>query len=840
MGAAKTYKTGIKMKIVKPFFILLLLILLLLTGNVPPLPALPALACPQENTGAQQIQEEYVEVTNAEVIVRAMKKGRLVDGLQKDDFSLYENGQKQVITSFQEVKRKIKTATGQTAEARETAILRPRIFLFYFWLSEPEPQLNETLESFFTHVFREGDYALLISGNQVFKITNPAQVSQVLPEVKSKLDELSANARMDRSAFKNRLEELIRDLEEQLARMSAAAARGGPTDSIGSRNLLEQFTANYKRLWDEYKTRRLYLNVDKLKAIAESLKSLEYEKWGLVFFQPDLVPQLDTDSFIRDKQGALADYSELQKTFAAISREINTPSGSLAILEDIRRAFLDANATFHLMLSSKAPADQVNSRFLKFGHVYSDWQEVFRNISRSTGGDVIEGNKLDKSLDQAIGKEDIYYRLTYEPSKGGERTRTIEIKTPLKRINLVYTREMILRIPGTIAIDNFSFTPAAATLEFTIKNYRQLYDGYQMYGNIRIKVSAVDEQGEITSFERVFEPEDIEIIPSLKLNFPHSGKYTLIVEAMDRQTGKSKVFSRKIETSPGTADTGAGQVLIIPEPGKTGVVDKKNRLASLLEKTAAYCEKLKQVTFYFLCREEISDIYFIKGKEIKNDFYCHDYQIIMDEKGRMSEERKQIKGEAAANAGKTGKKKKVGNQDPEDVLVLTNFFSNYPFLMPGTLMDRQNQKKYFYQSLGKEKVGDVETVKIAVEPKDLTRGEINHGVVWVDETDGSVVKIELNPRSLRGIDVMQEAARRKGSKLMVTDIHWYEARNNNIRFPSKTEISEIKLAMQAQEGGADKGEKEKPEELENSRTVFIYKDYRFFKVNVNVIDAGNQ
>jgi hypothetical protein len=99
-------------------------------------------------------------------------------------------------------------------------------------------------------------------------------------------------------------------------------------------------------------------------------------------------------------------------------------------------------------------------------------------------------------------------------------------------------------------------------------------------------------------------------------------------------------------------------------------------------------------------------------------------------------------------------------------------------------------------------------------------------VVWVDEQDGSVVKIELDPRSLRGIDMLQEAARRKGGALKVTDIHWYEVRSNNIRFPSKTEISEIKLAAQ--------------EELENSRTVFTYKDYRFFKVNVNVIDTGNE
>lgn len=794
-------------------FIMLTALLPVLPGNLP--------ASPQEEKGIREIQEEYVEVTNAEVIVRAMKKDRLIGGLQKTDFTLYENGKKQEITSFQEVKRKIRDESAKTAEAVAPG---GRIFLFYFWVSEPDPQLKEALDFFFKQIFREGDYALLVAGNQAFKITRLDQVSQALPEVKNKLDEVSGNARMDRAAFIDKMENLLRDLEEQLARMNAATGR----------SVLEQFAAKYKRLLDEYKTRRLNLNIDKLKAIAESLKALEFEKWGLVFFQPDLVPQLDIDTFIQEKQDALADYSELRKTFAAISRDMDKPAGSLAILEEIRRAFLDANATFHLLLANMAPSGQLNSRFLKLDYVYSDWQEIFRNISRSTGGEVIEDNKLDKSLAHAAAKEDIYYRLTYEPAKGGQRTRDIEIKTSLKRIHLVYNREMILREPTNIAIDNFSFTPAPAnaTLEFTLKNYRQLYDGYQMYGNIRVKISAVDEQGEITSFERVFEPEDAAIVPSLKLNFPHGGKYTLIVEALDRQTGKSALFSRKIETALDNRGEGEGApVLIIPDHEKAGIAAKKNQLDALLEKTADYCEKLKQVTFYFTCREEISDIYFINGKEIKNDFYRHEYQIIMDEKGRMSEERKQISGDGPPVAGKTGKKKTAGN--PDDVLVLTNFFSNYPFLMPATLMDHENQKKYDYQVLAKEKIGEVETFKINVEPRnpadlaDPTRGIINHGVVWVDAQDGSIVKIELDPRSLRGIDVLREAARRKGGLLKVTDIHWYEARSdNNIRFPTRTEISEIKLAAQ--------------EELENSRTVFTYQDYRFFKVNVNVIDTGNE
>ena len=106
-----------------------------------------------------------------------------------------------------------------------------------------------------------------------------------------------------------------------------------------------------------------------------------------------------------------------------------------------------------------------------------------------------------------------------------------------------------------------------------------------------------------------------------------------------------------------------------------------------------YCEKLKRVTFYFTCKEEISDVYVLKGVEVKNDFYRHDYQILVDETGRMFERREDVQKDAATKKRKKKKKKKK-KKTREGDLVLTNFFSHYPFLMPATLLSRDNQKKF--------------------------------------------------------------------------------------------------------------------------------------------------
>jgi len=86
-----------------------------------------------------------------------------------------------------------------------------------------------------------------------------------------------------------------------------------------------------------------------------------------------------------------------------------------------------------------------------------------------------------------------------------------------------------------------------------------------------------------------------------------------------------------------------------------------------------------------------------------------------------------------------------------------------------------------------------------------------------------------------GIRTLMANARRKGAKIRVTDTHWYEVKKNRIRFPNKTEIRGIEVVKH--EGGADQPI---DVEVEDSITVFNYENYRFFKVNVNVVDESHK
>jgi hypothetical protein len=789
--------------------------------------------------------KEYVEVINVEVIVRALRSGQPAAGLPQAVFTLYENGEKQKITSFMEVRRKI-GLTGKTEQAVEAPqmgqAVKPveqteptpkRLFFIYTWIAEPGSRCPEALDYFFRQIYRDGDYALIIVKDQAFKITRTDEIAKILPQIKNKIEENARQVKIESDQMREKADLLLRTFEtkfkgyERLSQMNQKEAQGN------MRILVERLTTEYRALWDEYKYKYVYLNTEKLKAIAASLKSVNLQKWGLIFYQRETFPQFNPESNFIERNESFDNLMELRTMFESLTREMKAPSFSMVQLEGIRQAFIEANATFHLLLFEKRASGQPG-RYISDDYIHSDWQNAFKGISEATGGEVINSDKLQESLQQAVEKEDIYYRLTYAPKLSSvNNLRRIEVKAAEKSLDLLYNREVLLQKTNEITIDNISFT--YPTLEFTLGHYQQLFDGRQLYGDIEFTLTAIDSAGKKISIKKNFEPGEEEITYALKLNFPSGGKYTLIIEALDRQTGKTALYSEEVKAAEVSPTGFDDHVLITEVQEKDPAVDMygKNKLKALLAAAAGYCEKLQNATYYFTCQETIVETTFAQQKQVSSDTYVYDYQIIMEDNGKIKEKRAVIENSAYKDDDPKHKGK-AANQEVRD-LVITKFYSRYPFLMPVTLVARENQPYFRYRLLAEEQLSGRQTFKINVEPRQNNLGNINHGVVWLDAVDGSVIKIQLDPRSINGIERLQETAGRKGAKLKVTDTHWYELKKGSVRFPNRTEIYEAYLVPPA--AGPVNPATATMEASEETRTLFNYTNYRFFKVNVNVVDT---
>jgi hypothetical protein len=382
-----------------------------------------------------------------------------------------------------------------------------------------------------------------------------------------------------------------------------------------------------------------------------------------------------------------------------------------------------------------------------------------------------------------------------------------------------------------IAIDQFSFSHPL--LEFTLKNYRQFFNGTSLYGDIQVKITSVDANDNRRTFKKILEPAREEMEVSMNMDFPSGGDYSLIIEANDRQTGQTATASQKIVVPKSKYQL--EPVLVTEALEELKGPEHKRTLDSLLKKSAQYCQKLEQATFYFTCTEEVIDTHWYRGDLVREDFYRYDYQITREEDGKMNENRK-LKPESEVFLAK--KKKEIGKAGDKET-ILTNFFSSYPYLMPISMLAAENQSKYRYRLLGRNTGPRRTLYKVSVEPKEegVMIKDSNYGMVWIDEEDGSVYKIELDPNSLGGLKQLIILARHKRHRLKVSDVHWYEVKRKGIRFPSRTEIicsfldwDQVKKMWERLRSAA----------LEQVGTVFEYNKYKFFNVNVDVVETEHQ
>jgi hypothetical protein len=261
-----------------------------------------------------------------------------------------------------------------------------------------------------------------------------------------------------------------------------------------------------------------------------------------------------------------------------------------------------------------------------------------------------------------------------------------------------------------------------------------------------------------------------------------------------------------------------------------------NALATMLSEGAKYCEKLKTAAFKYFCLEHVSETLSDPTGHRHKNVYRYDYQIIGKD-GKASEQRTLLF--------------ENGNQRHlEKAQLSTRVFSYYSFYLPFFLLAKENQAKYIYQLQAVQRINGIEVQGIKVVLNELAGGPVLDGQVWLDTTDFSVIKIEINPRYFAGFEQLREQAMKAGAELTLSDVHWYELKRNGIRFPSRTEIREIYNMSGSPPGSGRSGSRglkglsgimdssgdwnssRQRWKFDRSRTVFSYSQHRFSNVEM--------
>ncbi len=251
----------------------------------------------------------------------------------------------------------------------------------------------------------------------------------------------------------------------------------------------------------------------------------------------------------------------------------------------------------------------------------------------------------------------------------------------------------------------------------------------------------------------------------------------------------------------------------------------QEELELILKKCAEYCERLDNVSLYFVCKEEIKEKVYksparsgsvallrsgeFRENKLPKNMYIYDYQLIrkgnsLDEQRILIEENGQEKNDLDAQ------------------LKTKRFQHKFIVFGPIGLLGQKQQKNYDYKILKNVNYKKEKAVILEALPK--FPGEFNalYGKIWIRKKDFAILKIEWEQESLENFEIIEKIAERMNATPLITFISEFGFEKNKIRFPNKYSVEEIYISRR---GGR---------RFLRSKTTVVYDNYKFFTVDTKV------
>jgi len=248
-------------------------------------------------------------------------------------------------------------------------------------------------------------------------------------------------------------------------------------------------------------------------------------------------------------------------------------------------------------------------------------------------------------------------------------------------------------------------------------------------------------------------------------------------------------------------------------------------LDEILEREAEYCRRLELAALDFVCLEDITekidqskDINLVKWRSprdhpptsVKRTF-LYDFQFIR-KGGSIKETRTLLK--------QNGRDMEVKDAELET----GNFVYKNAVLAPVGIFGDRWREAFNYKISGEATVGGRLCLIISAVPKG-PQPEINFlsGRAFIDKATLDILKIEWSEQKIGNYEAFVKRGERYGMKPRISVTSEFEAEKNGIRFPTRHLIEEAYFGAAGMSS---------PSKFVRSRTIVLYKDFKFFTVSV--------
>jgi hypothetical protein len=343
-----------------------------------------------------QDQIHDVSVVNIEIPVRVFRGETFIDNLTLEDFEVFENGIRQKIEAVYLIKKKsVEKGEGSTRFTPSVS----RSFVLMFEIIEYLPRVGESIDYFFANVLLPGDELTVITPVKAYQFNSKAfelmSGEQIAAQLKGKLrsDAISGN-----SEYRN----LVKELQDVLALNMP----------------IDEKMSLFRQVLTRLETVRS-VDEERMLNFANFLKEKEGQKNVFMFYQKDVLPQLDVNELnriIHENQERIDIQQNVSELFEFYRRDINFD------VENVKQIFSDSSISMHFLFITKRPAQNVDvTRFgslegLTMAEQSEDVFSTFREMAQATGGFIGSSFYPTETFKKAVDASQNYYLLYYSPS----------------------------------------------------------------------------------------------------------------------------------------------------------------------------------------------------------------------------------------------------------------------------------------------------------------------------------------------------------------------------------------------------------------------------------------
>ncbi len=501
---------------------------------------------------------ENVIVTNVEIPVRVFCKGKIVEDIKREDFSLFVNGERRNITGFSLVKKQL--ADKGTELSPKNGESRLRHFIIDLNITKFSPEIKKGVDYILNNVLRENDSVLFFINGTTKLFKNFKDKDGITDQIYKHIETESKKAHVRMMVYFKDIERTSRFRKFKLA----VRGRSGGLDQ-GERDIyfMNEFLKNYLIIWKDYKRRYLRPNVNTYNNFAKYLQNVKREKWVISFFQVEMFPKIVLNgTMLRVISSKISNWQVSENlqdiTFSRIiSRQFNSIQKALSVgqgfpTKQITKILTKVGVTFHSVFIPSAFPDFI--RNMEYTQISSDLRNNLKSLTKKNGGELVSTKDLEKEMDRIVRKQDIYYVLNYVP-KEGEKIKSVNIKLSNKKYKLEYNdgrkldiSEFGKKYSSTIKVPSVNISDLKfkkKKLSFSISNY--LMRKNQKGGVLNVRIRINDNFGKsVFDKSKTLKTTKDKVDLSLGFGWLKSGNYEIIVDVKDLNTDKTDTDVIKI------------------------------------------------------------------------------------------------------------------------------------------------------------------------------------------------------------------------------------------------------------------------------------------------------